>query len=62
MTAPKTYVCDVCKETFEGSPKGGFNTRSDVVVCCSGECTTEGLTTRGDIASAGEMVKLQRTN
>ena len=45
MTAPKTYICGVCKGTFEGSPKGGFNTRSGEVVCCSGECTTKGLTT-----------------
>ena len=37
MTAPKTYICGVCKGTFEGSPKGGFNTRSGEVVCCSGE-------------------------
>jgi hypothetical protein len=62
MTAPKTYVCGVCKGTFEGSPKGGFNTRSGEVVCCSGECTTRALTTRDDIVSAGEMLRLQSTN
>jgi hypothetical protein len=62
MSDPKSYVCGVCKGTFEGSPKGGFNTRSGEVLCCSGECATRALATREDIISAGEMLRLQSTN
>ena len=58
MTAHKTYICGVCKGTFEGSPKGGFNTRSGEVVCCSGECTIKGLTTREDITM---LIRLTHT-
>jgi hypothetical protein len=38
-----SYVCSVCHQRKEGTPRGGFNTIHGEAVTCSDACFLEGI-------------------